>query len=100
MGAVFSEVRSLGILAGVEGQWFHSTTGTTTIAAQTGQQVILNKILLNTNGGAVIVRDSTGVIATIAADAPEGTFDYELPLKGSLIVENGGSDITVKFVNR
>ena len=103
MGAVDSTTRSLGILAGVEGQWIHNDGGkTTTITPQAGQNVILSKIVLNTKGGVVTIRDSAiGVIGVISATAVEGGYDYEIPIKGNLIVENPSTcDITIKFINR
>lgn len=102
MGAVQSDNRLLSILAGFGSQYIHSDGGeTTTITPKSGQTVTLQKILLNTNGAAVIIRDTSGVIGVIAADAPEQTFPYALPVNGTLYVENpGASDITIVFTNR
>ncbi len=103
MARVKSDNRHLGILSGYERRWMHlgaGDTATRTIAPRSGESVVLHTITLNTNGALVTLRDSlTGVIAVIALDAPEGDFDYNLKLKGSLIIENGGSDITVGFSN-
>jgi hypothetical protein len=103
MGRLKSDNRHLGILSGYEARWLHIDAGDTakkTITPRAGEPVVLHRIVLNTNGQAVTVRDSaTGVIASLAGDAPEGTFRYNLKLKGNLIVENGGSDLTVVFSN-
>lgn len=101
MARLKSDNRHLGILSGYEARWMHAPSGTVTIAPRAGEPVVLHKVVLNTNGGALVLRDSAvGVIATIALDAPEGTFWYGLKLKGSLIVENpSGTDATVIFSN-
>ena len=102
MGAVQSDNRHLGILSGFGSEWEHGEPGeTVTIVPRTGQIVVLHRIVLNTNGGLVTVRDSAaGVIGTIALDAPEGPFEYQIPLKGNLIVEVGStSDVTIVHSN-
>lgn len=56
----------------------------------------LIRVVLNTNGGVVIIRDGTEVIATIALDAPEGPFEYGGYIATSLICEVGATaDVTV-----
>lgn len=58
----------------------------------------LLKVVLNTNGGVVLVRDGSDVIASIAADAPEGVFEYGIYCRNSIIVETGATaDVTVVF---
>ncbi len=103
MGRIKTDNRHLGILSGYEARWKHfgaGDTATYTISPRAGEPVVLHSVVLNTNGGVVILRDSSnGVIASIAADAPESTLGYFLRLKGNLIVENGGSDFTITFSN-
>ncbi len=102
MGKIQGDNRHLGILSGFGTEWEHGEPGeTVTVTPRSGQIVVLHKIILNTNGGAVTVRDSAvGVIATIASDAPEGTFDYQLPITGNLIVEVAStSDVTIVHSN-
>lgn len=75
-------------------------TATRTITPRTGEPIVLHSVILNTNGAVVTLRDSAvGVIGVIALDAPEGNLDYFLKIKGNLIIENGGSDLTITFSN-
>lgn len=103
MGRLKSDNRHLGILSGYEKRWKHlgaGDTATYTITPRSGEPVVLHSVVLNTNGALVTLRDSSvGVIGVIALDAPEGNLDYNLKLKGNLIIENGGSDLTVTFSN-
>jgi hypothetical protein len=56
------------------------------------------RVVLNTNGGVVLVRNGSEVIASIAADAPETTFDYGVYCNSKIIVETGATcDVTVVF---
>lgn len=58
----------------------------------------LIRVVLNTNGGVVLVRNGSEVIASIAADAPETTFEYGVYCNRSIIVETGATaDVTVVF---
>ena len=58
----------------------------------------LLKVVLNTNGGVVTLRDGSNVIASIAADAPEQTFEYGVYCNNSIVVETGATcDVTVVF---
>lgn len=102
MGKVKSDNNLLALLAGHSARWEHPAQSTnTTYTPRTGQFITLLRVNLNTNGGAVTLRDSAvGVIGTIASDAPEGTFWYGLPLKGNLIVECGAADVTIVYDNR
>lgn len=103
MGRLKSDNRHLGILSGYEARWLHlgaGDTATKTVSPRAGEPVVLHRVVLNTNGALVTLRDSaTGVIGVIALDAPESTLDYGIKLKGNLIVENGGSDLTIVFSN-
>lgn len=58
----------------------------------------LLRVIVNTNGGAVTLRNGSEVIASIAADAPEATFEYGVFCNNSIICEVGGAvDVTVVF---
>lgn len=58
----------------------------------------LLRVVLNTNGGTVTLRDGTDVIAIIASDAPENTFNYGIYCNTSIVCETGAtSDVTVVF---
>lgn len=77
-------------------RWEHVVASTTkTILGQPGR---LKSVVLNTNGGVVIVRNGSEVIASIAADAPEGTVEYGIYCNDSIVVETGATcDVTVVF---
>lgn len=58
----------------------------------------LLKVVLNTNGGTVTLRDGSDVIGIIASDAPETTFEYGIYCNNSIICETGATcDVTVVF---
>lgn len=58
----------------------------------------LQKVVLNTNGGVVLVRNGSEVIASIAADAPESTYEYGIYCNNSIVVETGATcNVTVVF---
>lgn len=58
----------------------------------------LLRVVLNTNGGTVTLRDGSDVIGIIASDAPEGTFYYGIYCNTSIVCETGAtSDVTVVF---
>lgn len=58
----------------------------------------LLRVILNTNGGTVTLRDGSEVIGIIAADAPEGTFDYGVYCDDNITVDLGNTgDVTVVF---
>lgn len=103
MGRVKSDNRLLGQLVGNYNRWRHSAAvETVTIGRATGEYFILEKILIGTTtASAIIVRDSAGgVVLTLKASIAEGTYNFNIPLTGNLIVENpGGSDILIVFSN-
>lgn len=103
MGRVKSDNRHLGVLSGYEARWEHNDGGrTSTIRPRAGEVVVLHRIVINTTSAtAITVRDSTnGVIAVIKASVAESTLNYNLKLKGNLIVENAGtSDLTIVYSN-
>lgn len=73
-----------------------SSTTEQTIHASSAR---LLRVILNTNGGTVTLKDgSSRVIGIIASDAPEGTFNYGVYCDSSLIVQCGASvDATIVF---
>lgn len=58
----------------------------------------LVRVVLNTNGGAVTLRDGSDVIAIIASDSPEQSFEYGIYCNTSIVCETGAtSDVTVVY---
>ena len=89
-----STAASLNILANAK--FAHVPAGTTATVKSTPGTLM--RIVLNTNGGVVLVRNGSEVIASIAADAPETTFDYGVYCNSKIIVETGATcDVTVVF---
>lgn len=95
------------ISVGFDSQWKHidaSTTGRTTITPHPGEIVVLIKIIINTVGTTtpLVLSDSAvGMIASLAAAATPGQYPYNLPIKGNLLIDNGGgADITVVYRDR
>jgi hypothetical protein len=77
-------------------RYVHVPASSTVTARSTAGRLL--KVVLNTNGGVVILRDGSNVIASIAADAPEQTFDYGIFCNNSIVCETGAtSDVTVVF---
>lgn len=76
------------------GRWTHvGSSETKTVRNSEGR---LLRVVLNTNGGAVIIRNGSEVIGNIDAAAPEGTYWYGIYCNDSIIVEVGsGADVTV-----
>ncbi len=69
-----------------------------TTATVRGSAGRLLRVVLNTNGGTVTLRNGSEVIGIIASDAPEGTFHYGIYCNTSIICETGAtSDVTVVF---
>lgn len=76
---------------------FSHVVASTTKTVANGPATLM-RIVLNTNGGVVLVRNGSEVIASIAADAPEGNIDYGVFCSDSLVVETGATcDVTVVF---
>lgn len=70
-------------------------SSTKTVRASAGR---LLRVVLNTNGGTVTLRDGSDVIGIIASDAVENTFHYGVYCNTSIICETGAtSDVTVVF---
>lgn len=77
-------------------RWVHVPAST--VKTVISQEARLQRIILNTNGGVVLVRNGSEVIASIAADAPEGEFTYGIYCNDSIVVETGATcDVTVVF---
>lgn len=77
-------------------RYAHVPASTTkTVRATAGR---LLRVVLNTNGGTVTLRDGSDVIGIIASDAPENTFNYGIYCNTSIVCETGAtSDVTVVF---
>lgn len=104
---------------GFDSQWIHigaGNTGRTTIVPQSANPntpgdnpgpgsdiVVLIKVVINTPGASsptILTDSAVGMIASIEAAAGTGQMPYNLPLKGSLYIDNtGGADLTVVFRN-
>lgn len=104
---VKSENFFAGIAAGGYTTWVHidaGSTGRMTFKRSTKANAgfILNRMVLNSTGATspVVLTDSAvGVIAVIKPGAAEKNFEYNIPLKGNLVVDNpGGADMTVVYV--
>lgn len=77
-------------------RYAHVPASTTKTVRSTAGRLL--RVVLNTNGGAVTLRDGTDVIGIIAADAPETTFDYGIYCNTSIVVETGATaDVTVVY---
>jgi hypothetical protein len=72
------------------------TTPITIIPASKGGSLL--RVVLNTNGNAVLLRNGSRPIATIASDAPETTFNYGVWCENGLIAECAGPvSVTIVF---
>jgi hypothetical protein len=91
---VQSENEHLGNLTSA--RFAHVPASTTaTVRSQAGR---LLRVVLNTNGGTVTLRNGSEVIGIIASDAPEGTFNYGVYCNTGIICETGATcDVTVVF---
>jgi hypothetical protein len=77
-------------------RFVHVPASTTTTVRSTNGRLL--RVILNTNGGVVTLRNGSEVIASLAADAPEGTYDYGIYCNTSIICETGATcDVTVVF---
>lgn len=75
-----------------------SNTNPITVRSTAGR---LLRVILNTNGSTLTLRDGASeVIGIIASDAPEGTYNYGVYCDTSIVVQAGGSvDATLVFAN-
>lgn len=89
-----SAQKSLSNLTGA--RYVHVPASSTVTARSTAGRLI--RVVLNTNGGTVTLRDGSDVIGIIASDAVEGTFDYGVYCNNSIVCETGSTcDVTVVF---
>lgn len=94
MGKVQSDNKHLANLT--TGRWVRVQASTIKTVRSTPGRLL--RVVLNTNGGVVLIRNGSDVIGSIAADAPEQTFDYGIYCDQSIIVETGATcDVTVVF---
>jgi hypothetical protein len=96
--------------AGAVNQWLHIDAGftgrVTLVPAQAStnaiKPIILQNVVVNTSGasGVTTVSDSArGTIATLKASVNEKDYHYNIPLRGSLVVDNtSASDLTVVYI--
>lgn len=89
-----SDNRHLSDLTGAK--WVHpQASATTTVRASAGR---LLRVVVNTNGGTITLRNGTEVIGIIANDAPEGSYNYGIYCNNSIVVETGATvDCTIVF---
>lgn len=65
------------------------TTAVNVVPANIGCRLL--KVILNTNGATLRIRSGSDVIANIALDAPEQTFNYGVYCNNGIIYEAGGA---------
>ena len=90
MGKVQTDNRALTSLTGAE-DWIHIDGSVTTPVTRVTGGGRLLRVILNTNGAVLRIRNGSEVIAVIATDAPEQTFNYGLYFNGNLITEASGA---------
>lgn len=83
------------------GRYVHAPASATNFPIRTTAGRLL-RVILNTNGGLVTIRNGTGalsdVVGIIALDAPEGTFNYGVFCPNGIYVDTGATvDCTVVF---
>lgn len=72
-----------------------AASSTTVVRASAGR---LLRVVLNTNGGTVTLRNGSDVIGIIALDAPEGTYNYGIYCNNNITVDTGATvDCTIVF---
>lgn len=103
MSRVKSDNRLLGLLTGNYSRWDH-VVNSKTISTKSGEPFVLMTVVVNTTSASAITLydagDNNRVIASLKASVIEGDYNYNLPLKGGLKIDNpGGSDLTVVFSN-
>jgi hypothetical protein len=64
---------------------------TTPVTIPSTEAKNLLRIVLNTNGSTLLVRTGSRVVASIASDAPEQTFDYGVYCENGITYEAGGA---------
>lgn len=82
-------------------EWVHVDASQTNKQIRSGAVGLL-KVVLNTNGGTVTLRNGTAgeVVAIIASDAPEQAFDYGILCTNGLYVDTGSTvDCTIVVDN-
>lgn len=107
MSEIKSDNRHLSILVGYGVRWWHGVDPQETLAAKTGEPFVLLSVIVNSTTASAITLTDTGnatnaprVIANLKASIAEGMYEFNLPLLGSLKVDNpGGSDLTITYVN-
>lgn len=69
---------------------------TPVVVSATGVRLL--RVILNTNGATLNIKNGSRQIATIATDAPEGTFNYGIYCENGLTYQASGAlDATLVF---
>lgn len=91
-----SDNKHLSDLTGAK--WVHIDGSVTTLQTVSSLPKRLLRVILNTNGATLTLRNGTEVIGIIALDAPETTFDYGIFCNDSIKYQAGGAlDATLVF---
>lgn len=96
MGRIQSSTKNLQNL--VSGKFVHVPASSTDYVVRATAGSLL-RVILNTNGGTVTLRNGdSDVVGIIASDAPEGTFNYGVFCPNGIQVDTGATvDCTVVF---
>ena len=85
-------------------QWIHIDAGQTnrvTIKRLANKPIVLCGVTVNSSGAAgalVLTDDAVGVIASLKASVAEKDYHYQISLRGNLLIDNNGSDLTVEYL--
>lgn len=91
-----SDTRAAGTLT--SSRWAHIDGSVTTPIVVRSTAGRLKAVTLNTNGATVTVKNGSEVVAIIATDAPEQTFQYGIWCNNNIVVVAGGVvDATILF---
>lgn len=72
------------------------TTPVTVVPSTSGCRLL--RVILNTNGATLNIKSGSRQVATIATDAPEGTYNYGVYCENGLIYQaSGAMDATLVF---
>lgn len=83
---------------GTSARFVHIDGSVTTLQTARSSAGRLLRVILNTNGATLTLRNGTEVIGIIALDAPEGTFNYGVYCNDSIKYQASGAlDATLVF---
>ena len=98
---------------GAPNQWIHIDAGTTgritivqtnlasTVTTNAVKPIILQGVTINSSGssGSFTVTDSgRGIIANLKSSVAEKDYHYNVPLRGNLLLDTNGSDVTISYI--